>query len=642
MMNGGARPTATVCVNGELSAPIAIETGVAQGDPLSPLLFNLFLQSLSSWLSTRPDLHGARVNSPGPHNNGICARIRRLFYADDVALFAETRAELQLALNYVQQWAEAWGMRINCSATKTEAILFTPPVKDARLRAALPAPLTCGANIVHFVDSYLYLGRRVCRDLRATRVDHVTGIVAAFTRNFTFNDSLRRAAASSQLQVLKTCVLGAVNYLRGIDISNLGDLSAIDVGITSAARLIVGLPKSACNALAFSTAGLLTAAGVNAREAYRVWQQLRLTPFQGLDVVRVTRAASQVPGGRDTGPTANWAKAVPAFIRREEARGACTHPAASYPEIAASAFVFGRSVSWNELRRDVRRHHPEDKRIIPQGDNDAASLPPTSRGSRNHWGWLVSFMWQTASSLGRAKTTPLSAVGPGCSGSLLALADGGRYKAVAMMMCGDEALACEPFADPNRKAEASAFADRFSNGPCRLCGAAQSRSIYHLITSCPHEAMRRARARLVASVPDILRAILEGCSTAMVGQPPAAPGAAPATAGERAALEQITREGGAVPDSDDGRMLTYRLLSGVPWGRDPLARGAVFPASAAVGAVFDATNAPPSELRVMASQWLCWAEYQLRHNIARSWRVALRLPVGECPAAPSRAPRRAP
>jgi hypothetical protein len=453
---------------------------------------------------------------------------------------------------------------------------------------------------------------------------------------------MRRAAASSQLQVLKTCVLGAVNYLRGIDISGRADLGRIDVGIASAARLIVGLPNAASNALAFSTAGLLTAAGVNAREVSRVWEQLRLTPFQDLDVVRVTRATRLLPGGRDTGSSVNWATAAPALIKREVAGGACFYPATSYPEIAASAFVFGRSVSWNELRRDIRGHHPVARRVIPQGDNDAAVLPPPSRGSRNHWGWLVSYMWQTATVLGRSKTTPLSAVGPGCSGSLLALADGGRYKAVAMMICGDEALACEPFVDSDNKKEAPAFADRFEGGPCRLCGAAQSRSIYHLITSCPHGAMVRARARLVASIPDILRAVLEGCNTAMVGQLPVAPGAALASAGERAALEQITQEGGSVPDSDDGRMLTYRLLSGVPWGRDPLARGVSFPATAAVGATFDATNAPPSELRVMASQWLCWAEYQLRHNIARSWRVALHLPVGACPAAPLCAPRRAP
>jgi hypothetical protein len=115
--------------------------------------------------------------------------------------------------------------------------------------------------------------------------------------------------------------------------------------------------------------------------------------------------------------------------------------------------------------------------------------------------------------------------------------------------------------------------------------------------------------------------------------------------------QRVDEEGEGAPKH--GRALLCRAPHGCEPARAPLRApgeevrrrlGVGGPARAHVGAIFDATgtNASPSELRVMASQWLCWAEYQLRHNIARSWRVVLRLPVGECPAAPSRAPRRAP
>ena len=78
-----------------------------------------------------------------------------------------------------------------------------------------------------------------------------------------------------------------------------------------------------------------------------------------------------------------------------------------------------------------------------------------------------------------------------------------------------------------------------------------------------------------------------------------------------------------LPDNDDGRMLMYRILVGVPWPRDPMARaGGAFPASAALGAVFDATVAEPSRLRGMAARWLAWSEKQLDDNIARRWRLA--------------------
>jgi hypothetical protein len=63
--------------------------------------------------------------------------------------------------------------------------------------------------------------------------------------------------------------------------------------------------------------------------------------------------------------------------------------------------------------------------------------------------------------------------------------------------------------------------------------------------------------------------------------------------------------------------MRYRILMGVPWPREPMARAGVYPAAAALGAVFDATTAAPARLPVrrMASAWLLWSESQLRDTL---------------------------
>jgi len=157
--------------------------------------------------------------------------------------------------------------------------------------------------------------------------------------------------------------------------------------------------------------------------------------------------------------------------------------------------------------------------------------------------------------------------------------------------------------------------------PCVLCGIADA-SIYHLITTCPHYSMRAARADLANTLPSTLRDIVRNCVDASGGE---ALVSRTASLAEAAALLGIIAPGGATPDSDDGRMITYRTLMGMPWPRRPMTRAGTFPAAAALGAVFDATTAAPSRLRKMASAWLAWSEAQLC-SLARRWRQAQGLP----------------
>jgi len=634
----------SVRINGELSEPFSVETGVAQGDPLSPLLFNLFMQSLSGWLGSRPDLHGARVNgnmrtAMGPVWDTV---IKRLFYADDLAVPAATAAELQCVLDYTKTWADAWGMRINCGAGKTEAILFSRSGKAAR-----PPPLICNGAPVKFVDSYVYLGRTLWFDMRSGATDYIGPIVANFAKRFTYNTAMRRAAVSSQLQMLKTCVLGAANYLRGVELLRDSDLTHIDGYTKQAARALLGFPRGVSDTLTWALSGLLTARGTNAREMQRVHLQLQHTPHNTLDVVQVVASTSMrmaTPIARrgvafKPNHLTSWVHCHKMTLDRETALGAATVQPACYADIPRAALTFGRSVSYLEAQRAVRSDMPDG--------GDTASLPPPSRGSARHAAWLLAYMAASVHDLGEQRQTPLSILGPGCSGSLHALADNGIFRAVANATRGDEALHCPPFAESRRKPrdkdgehatrdgddsdpegevlDSAAYSARFERSPCVLCKAAEN-SIFHLITSCPHPQMHDARAALRATLPSIIASITRDCEEATGGTARVSNTAA--TPAEAAALSRAAdqRRGAVTPDDDDWRMLTYRILMGVPWPREPMARAGVYPAAAALGAVFDATTATPARLRRMASAWLLWSESQLRDTIARRWRLAQDLP----------------
>jgi hypothetical protein len=177
--------SARVRVNGSLSEAFPVARGIPQGDPCSPILFSLFICSLSAYLETCSDV-------PGAEFAGMI--VRHLLYADDLAIPTSSPAACQAALNRMQAWCAAWGMEMNTSQNKTECMLFT--AKKPRDNPP-PAPLTCGpgGRLVHWVSEYVYLGY-----LLNTRLDDSFAIAnmaksirSNLTRYFTCNDFLRRA-----------------------------------------------------------------------------------------------------------------------------------------------------------------------------------------------------------------------------------------------------------------------------------------------------------------------------------------------------------------------------------------------------------------------------------------------------------------
>uniref|UniRef100_A0A8D8Q0R7 Craniofacial development protein 2 n=1 Tax=Cacopsylla melanoneura TaxID=428564 RepID=A0A8D8Q0R7_9HEMI len=90
-----------VRVGGEMSSAFEVETGLKQGDGISPLLFNITLQKVIQDLWQDETL--------------IC---KLLAFADDIAMIGNTMEEIEESLKIVEERAKEVGLKINTEKTK--------------------------------------------------------------------------------------------------------------------------------------------------------------------------------------------------------------------------------------------------------------------------------------------------------------------------------------------------------------------------------------------------------------------------------------------------------------------------------------------------------------------------------------------
>ena len=93
---------AAVKVGDRTSRFVDVLQGVRQGCPLSPTLFNCFVDELAD-----------RLRQAGFHGEDINLTVECLMYADDIVLLAESGAKLQRLINVVDQLCRDWHLDIN-------------------------------------------------------------------------------------------------------------------------------------------------------------------------------------------------------------------------------------------------------------------------------------------------------------------------------------------------------------------------------------------------------------------------------------------------------------------------------------------------------------------------------------------------
>lgn len=145
----------SVRVEGRLSDPCILEWGVRQGCPLSPLLFDFFIDDIIDEL---------KIKSNGVVIPGLGKTLHGLLWADDLVILAESEEEMKKSLQAVTIWLDTWRMEVSSDASGVATkcgILRVPFCKGESGRNSFRIQ---GASIPT-VREYKYLGTILSDDL---------------------------------------------------------------------------------------------------------------------------------------------------------------------------------------------------------------------------------------------------------------------------------------------------------------------------------------------------------------------------------------------------------------------------------------------------------------------------------------------
>ena len=129
-----------VRVNGFHTDWFDVRCGLKQGCPLSPTLFNIFINDLAVEMHSLGK--GVRIGDE---------LLSVLLYADDIVLLAETPEDLQSLLDTLHGWCRLNGMTVN--PQKSNVIHFRP-----KCIPRCPFIFMCGDSVITTTGQYKYLG----------------------------------------------------------------------------------------------------------------------------------------------------------------------------------------------------------------------------------------------------------------------------------------------------------------------------------------------------------------------------------------------------------------------------------------------------------------------------------------------------
>ena len=167
-------PSRQMYVNGFLGPSFQLGSGVAQGCPISPLLFLIIAEPLTRLIARNPNIQGVATNNIDENGRPRAPKISQ--FADDSTLILRLR-DITHALSNIATWCQATSMKEN--AAKRDILLLgslkghperlpaaltlgTTPAKDGETIRALGVPMGNNFDELHWwTERYRVVKQRV-------------------------------------------------------------------------------------------------------------------------------------------------------------------------------------------------------------------------------------------------------------------------------------------------------------------------------------------------------------------------------------------------------------------------------------------------------------------------------------------------
>ena len=188
--------------NGRLSEEFPIHRGVRQGCPLSPILFNIFINDVLN----KCEQYGVKIGSSSTGIKRCCGGL----FADDIVLIAPNRKNLRKLLNNVFDWSNTNEMTFGINKCAT---LVVKPLHFTKPRNYQDPTFYLGIHPLPKTDQYTYLGIPFHESLQLTPIiskmnSKISHAVDSFFRFLTN----RKVPIYFKTRILVSFVLSTILY----------------------------------------------------------------------------------------------------------------------------------------------------------------------------------------------------------------------------------------------------------------------------------------------------------------------------------------------------------------------------------------------------------------------------------------------